>query len=299
MKKVSVIIVNYNTGSLLVETVNRVLCSTIPVDIYISDNGSIDDSILLLKSTFNNYSNIHIIENHTNLGFSKANNVALPFISTDYLLFLNPDCLIEADTLEKMLAAVSEFPNIGMAGCLILNTDGTEQTGCRRTIPTPWRSLSRVLKLGRFFKNTAFFTDFNLTGTPLPVRPVDVEAISGAFMLVNRNALVHVGPLDPQYFLHCEDLDWCMRFTQAGYRILFVPNVVITHIKGSCSINRPIFVEWHKHKGMLIFCKKFYLDKYPRPLLFLVTLGIGLRFCLVTIYYCFRRIAQCLGATRG
>ena len=298
MNIVSVIIVNYNTGNLLVEAVNRVLCSTIPVDIYVSDNGSIDDSLLLLKSHFYNYNNVHIIENNMNLGFSKGNNVALPFISTDYLLFLNPDCLIETDTIEKMLEAISLLPNIGMAGCLILNTDGTEQAGCRRTIPTPWRSLSRVLRLGRLFKNNAFFKDFNLTGTPLPFQPIDVEAISGAFMLVSRCALGRVGPLDPQYFLHCEDLDWCMRFTQAGYRILFVPNVVITHVKGSCSIHRPIFVEWHKHKGMLRFYKKFFLDKYPRPLIFLVTLGVCLRFCLVATYYSFRHICQRLGASR-
>jgi len=299
MNKVSVIIVNYNTGNLLVEAVTRVLNSSISVEVYVSDNGSIDESLELLKNKTSNYTNVHIIRNNTNLGFSKGNNVALPFIFTDYLLFLNPDCLIETDTIEEMLEAISDQPNVGMAGCLILNTDGTEQAGCRRTIPTPWRSLSRVLKLGRIFKNSAFFKDFNLTGTSLPKLPIDVEAISGAFMLVRRSALEHVGPLDPQYFLHCEDLDWCMRFTQAGYRILFVPNVIITHVKGSCSVNRPIFVEWHKHKGMLRFYRKFFLDKYPRALMFLVTLGVFLRFSLVTIYYCFRHLFHRLGAALG
>ena len=299
MNKVSVIIVNYNTGYLLVEAVNRVLNSSISVEVYVSDNGSIDDSLELLKKITSNYTNVHIIKNNTNLGFSKGNNVVLPFIFTDYLLFLNPDCLIETDTIEKMLVAISDHPNVGMAGCVILNTDGTEQAGCRRTIPTPWRSLSRVFKLGRIFKNSVFFQDFNLTGTPLPKSPIDVEAISGAFMLVRRSALDRIGPLDPQYFLHCEDLDWCMRFTQAGYRILFVPNVIITHVKGSCSVNRPIFVEWHKHKGMLRFYRKYFLDKYPRPLMFLVTLGVFLRFSLVTTYYCFRHLFHRLGAALG
>ena len=149
MNKVSVIIVNYNTGYLLVEAVNRVLNSSISVEVYVSDNVSIDDSLELLKKITSNYTNVHIIKNNTNLGFSKGNNVVLPFIFTDYLLFLNPDCLIETDTIEKMLVAISDHPNVGMAGCVILNTDGTEQAGCRRTIPTPWRSLSRVFKLGR------------------------------------------------------------------------------------------------------------------------------------------------------
>jgi len=299
MNTVSVIIVNYNSGSLLVDAVSRVIRSSIPVEIFVSDNGSIDESIRLLKEVSECSSRIHIIENGENLGFSQGNNLVLPLASTDYLLFLNPDCLVEPDTIEKMLEAVSSQPEVGMAGCLILNTDGTEQPGCRRSIPTPWRSLSRVLRLAWFFKNSEFFQDFNLTGTPLPIQAVDVEAISGAFMLLRRRALDRVGPLDPEYFLHCEDLDWCMRFSQAGYRILFVPNVVITHVKGSCSINRPIFVEWHKHKGMLRFYRKFFLEKYPRTLMWLVTLGVWLRFGLVATYYGFRHLFNSLGVSRG
>ena len=299
MNKVSVIIVNYNSGSLLADAVSRVIRSSIPVEIFVSDNGSIDESIKLLKKTSEYSSRIHIIENQVNLGFSQGNNIVLPLASTDFLLFLNPDCLIESDTIEKMLEALSSRPDVGMAGCLILNTDGTEQPGCRRSIPTPWRSFSRVLRLGWVFKNSDFFQDFNLTGTPLPMQAVDVEAISGAFMLLRRSALDRVGPLDPEYFLHCEDIDWCMRFTQAGYRILFVPNVVITHVKGSCSFSRPIFVEWHKHKGMLRFYRKFFLEKYPRPLMWLVTLGVWLRFGLVATHYSFRHLFNSLGLSRG
>ena len=197
-----------------------------------------------------------------------------------------------------MLEAITSYPDVGMAGCLIRNTDGTEQTGCRRSIPTPWRSLLRVLKLGHLFQNNTLFQDFNLTGSPLPAQPQTIEAISGAFMLVRRSALNQVGPLDPDYFLHCEDLDWCMRFTQAGYQILFVPNVVITHVKGSCSINRPIFVEWHKHKGMLRFYRKFFLDKYPKALMWLVSLGVCLRFGLVASYSIYRHVSRYLRFSR-
>ena len=298
MPSVSVIIVNYNSGKLLVQSVNRVLRSTIPVEIFVSDNGSIDDSLKLLKTSLSSTNNINIIENNFNIGFSKGNNIALPQITSEYILFLNPDCLIELDTIERMLEAMAQCPDVGMAGCLILNTDGTEQPGCRRFIPTPWNSLLRVLRLSRFFPNCPLFQDFNLTGNPLPDGAVNVEAISGAFMLVRRSALEKVGPLDPDYFLHCEDLDWCLRFTQAGYRILFVPDVVITHVKGSCSINRPIFVEWHKHRGMLRFYRKFFLDKYPRPLMWLVMLGVWLRFGLVATYYNFRHLINWLGACR-
>jgi hypothetical protein len=122
-----------------------------------------------------------------------------------------------------------------------------------------------------------------LLGTPLPDRPVEVEAISGAFMLVRRSALEKVGPLDEGYFLHCEDLDWCMRFKQAGYQILFVPDVVVSHVKGGCSVNRPVFVEWHKHKGMIRFYRKFFRQRYPGVLMGLVFAAVWARFLVKAI----------------
>lgn len=290
MDTLAVIIVNYNAGALLAETVASVARSTIPVDIFVADNGSTDGSVDGLRKTIGGAANVHIIENGANLGFAGGNNAALPHTRGDWLLFLNPDCRVEPDTLARMRAAAMEAePDVGMAGCLIRNVDGSEQPGCRRFIPRPWNALMRVANLGRFFPGHPLFRDFNLTGTPLPDRPVDMEAISGAFMLVRRSALEKVGPLDPGYFLHCEDLDWCMRFTQAGYRILFVPDVVVTHVKGGCSVNRPIFVEWHKHKGMVRFYRKFFRDRYPAPLLWLVYLAVWARFCAKAVYYGLRR----------
>lgn len=277
MPSVSVIIVNYNSGPLLAKAVARVARSTVSVEILVSDNGSSDDSLTLVQSTADDVP-LRIFANNANLGFAGGNNLVLPYATGDYLLFLNPDCLIEADTLERMLAVLEQRPDVGMAGCLILNTDGSEQSGCRRHIPTPWQALMRVMHLSKLFPAYPPFQDFNLTGSALPAQPVDMEAISGAFMLVRREALTKVGPLDAGYFLHCEDLDWCMRFRQAGYRILFVPEVVITHVQGVCSVSRPVFVEWHKHKGMVRFYHKFFRQRYPLPLLWLVYMAVWSRF---------------------
>ena len=289
MSNIAVIIVNYNSGALLAETVASVARSTLDLDIFVSDNGSVDGSVERLRNAMAGAGNLHIIENAANLGFAAGNNVVLPRTQGDYLLFLNPDCPIEPDTIERMLDAMNAHANIGMAGCLIRNIDGSEQPGCRRFIPKPWNALMRVVNLARIFPSNPLFRDFNLTGTPLPAQAVDMEAISGAFMLVRRSALEKVGPLDPGYFLHCEDLDWCMRFTQAGYRILFVPDVVVTHVKGACSVNRPIFVEWHKHKGMARFYRKFFRDSYPAPLLWLVYIAIWARFFAKALYFMVRR----------
>ena len=95
---------------------------------------------------------------------------------------------------------------------------------------------------------------------------MEVEAISGACMLVRRAALDDVGGLDEGYFLHCEDLDWCHRFRQAGWRVLFVPGVRVVHDKGVSSRARPVFVQWHLHRGMVRYYRKFLRDEYPSPL---------------------------------
>ncbi len=181
----------------------------------------------------------------------------------------------------------------GMAGPLVLNPDGTEQPGGRRAVPTPWRSFIRTFGLSKFQERyPRLFSDFLLHHQPLPVDPVEVEAISGSCMLVNRAVLKDVGLLDEGYFLHCEDLDWCMRFRQRGWKIMFVPDAHVVHHKGTCSKARPIFVEWHKHKGMMRFYGKFFRHQYPGILMWIVAVGVCLRFGAMAVSYSVRLIGQ-------
>ncbi len=278
MPLVSVIIVNFNAEKYLTECVQSVLSSTIPVEVIVSDNGSTDNSLVELRKAFPYERRLSIIENGANLGFAKANNLAFQKSQGHYVLFLNPDCIIQEDTLSQLLRVVTLKPRVGMAGCLILNPDGSEQAGCRRSIPTPWRSFVRLTLLYKLAKWNRRFRSYDHTELPLPGHPVNVEAISGAFMLVRREAINQAGLLDEGYFMHCEDLDWCMRFRQSGWSILFVPDVEITHIGGVCSISRPILVEYYKHKGMVRFYNKFFRHRYPRGLMPLVILAVWTRF---------------------
>ncbi|MGH9579201.1 MAG: glycosyltransferase family 2 protein, partial [Terriglobales bacterium] len=170
----------------------------------------------------------------------------------------------------------------GMASCLVVNPDGSEQVGCRRMVPTPWRSMVRVLHLHQVIKNHPRIQPFSLTGLPLPRAPEPVEAISGAFMFLRREAFESVGLMDEGYFLHCEDLDWCMRFRQAGWKILFVPHVRIVHWKGLSSKAHPVVVEYHKHRGMVRFYNKFFRHQYPRALMVPVVSAVWLRFVAKT-----------------
>lgn len=278
---VTAVIVNFNGGPLLTEAVRSVLASSVAVDILVADNGSTDDSLELLRRSVGSDARLHIIENRRNLGFARACNLLLAQARGDYLLVLNPDALIQPDTLESLIKVLQSHPDAGMAGCLIRNPDGSEQAGCRRLIPTPWRTLMRVLHLYRLFPRHTSFRDFVLTREPLPLGPISVEAISGAFMLARREVIERVGVFDDAYFMHCEDLDWCMRFRQTGWKILFVPSVEVVHYRGTCSKDRPIFVLWHKHKGMIRFYRKFFRREYPWPLMLLVTAAVWMRFILL------------------
>ncbi|NEV63896.1 glycosyltransferase family 2 protein [Thiorhodococcus minor] len=277
--RVSVIVVNYNAGALLGQCVTAALGSDIPVEVIVSDNGSTDESLERLRQAWSEDSRLAVIENGANLGFAKANNKALPQTGADYLLFLNPDCLVAPETLGLVQAFLERHPEVGMAGCLVLDPDGSEQVACRRSIPDPWIALKRILHLDRLGQGSAG-RRLNHNRAPLPEGPIEVEAISGSFMMVRRTALDAVGPLDEGYFLHCEDLDWFVRFHQAGWKIALVPKARVTHYKGSCSTSTPIAVERHKHQGMARFFRKHQARRYPRPFGWLVLVGIRLHFWL-------------------
>jgi Predicted glycosyltransferases len=283
---VSAIIVNFNAGDLLGACVNSLLnCPNIE-EIVVVDNASTDSSL----HAVNQLSGVKVIRNSVNLGFASACNIGLKQVESEFVFFFNPDCSLAPEALGEILNCLKSDNAIGMAGGLLVNPDGSEQAGGRRAVPTPWRSFVRAFGLHRLETRwPRLFFDFDLHKHPLPATPIEVEAISGACMLVKRQAIESVGLWDEGYFLHCEDLDWCMRFRQKGWKIMFVPTAKIVHEQGACSRSRPVFVEWHKHKGMLRFYRKFFRHQYPSVLMWLVALGVWFRFAAVASYYTFRR----------
>ncbi len=291
----STIIVNYNAGELLRNCVDSLLNCPLDTEIIVVDNASADDSL----DTLSGLPGVQIIKNATNVGFATACNTGARVATAPFLLFINPDCSFNPGTLVGLLAAMSVDERVGMAGSLLVNEDGTEQAGGRRAVPTPWRSFVRAFGLTCFENRwPRLFYDFHLHKQPLPNHAIEVEAISGACMMVKRYAMQDVGELDEDYFLHCEDLDWCMRFRQKNWKILFVPTAQITHALGVCSKNRPVFVEWHKHKGMIRFYRKFFQHQYPGLLMWLVTAGVWLRFTLVAAFYTAKPVRRALGRGR-
>ena len=284
-----VVVVNFNAGELLTHCVSSAVSAGAGQCIIV-DNASSDKSIDLLEKHVDNNS-FSIVRNAKNMGFASACNTGAAQSPAGRMLFLNPDCVLADGALARMLDVLESAKDIGMVGGFLCNPDGTEQAGGRRVFPTPRRAFIRAFglsRLGSLFPK--YFSDFLLHTAPLPTEPTAVEAISGACMLVKREAVDDVGLWDEEYFLHCEDLDWCMRFKQKGWKVMFVPDAKVFHAKGTCSRTRPVFVEWHKHHGMLRFYRKFFRDQYTGLLWGLVSAGVWLRFGLVASYYTGKRL---------
>ncbi len=295
---VSLIVVNYNASECIVACVSSALNQV--DEVIVVDNASNDDSLVQLEAAFPGDRKLKIIRNRKNLGFAAGCNIGGKKGIGQYLLFLNPDCVLEPNAVKQLLRPLERYTDVGMVGGLLLNPNGTEQAGGRRAIPTPWRSFVRAFGLSRFADRwPRLFFDFHLHKQPLPIHPIEVEAISGACMLIRRAAMQDVGHWDEGYFLHCEDLDFSMTLRRKGWKIMFVPDVRIVHDKGGCSRSRPIFVEWHKHRGMMRFYRKFFRHQYPGPLMWLVSVGIWLRFFLVASYHSALLTLRHLGIQRG
>ncbi|MBS0150369.1 MAG: glycosyltransferase family 2 protein [Nitrospira sp.] len=295
---VSLIVVNYNACDCLIACVSSALSQV--GEVIVVDNASSDDSVVRLQAAFSADRRLKIVRNCSNLGFAAACNIGADHSTGSYLFFLNPDCVLELDSVKHLIRVLDDYPDVGMVGGLLVNPDGTEQAGGRRAIPTPWRSFVRAFGLSRFADRwPRLFFDFHLHKQPLPTHPIEVEAISGACMLIRRIVMQEIGRWDEGYFLHCEDLDFSMTLRGKGWKIMFVPDARIIHDKGVCSRSRPIFVEWHKHRGMMRFYRKFFQHQYPGPLMWLVALGIWLRFGFIASYHSALLTIRYLGIQRG
>ena len=283
MKSVVVVVVNYNSGHWLDACIRSVLASDYPLQLYIVDNASTDRSLDDCRLLLEAFDNLHFIENQSNLGFAKANNLVLNTTRADFYVLINPDCVVEKQTIGYLVGMMQQDHQVGLAGANILNEDGSPQKTSKRKFPTPENSFIRVLGLSRWFKDNSKYADFDVGQASVTRDKEYVEAISGAFMVVSAEALNQVGGLDEGYFMHCEDLDWCKRVWLHGFKVAFYPQANVVHGKGKSSQSNPYRVNWFLHKGMLRFYKKFYRSHYSGIICIFVYLGICIRLCLTNI----------------
>jgi GT2 family glycosyltransferase len=279
MAKVTVVVVNYNAGEVILECLKKVFLSLIELQCIVIDNASADGSLLEIQKKYADDVRVKIVANDENTGFAAGCNQGLRLANTEYILFLNPDCFVDENTIESVLSALDKNSQAGMAGCLIHGSNGVEQRGCRRRFPTLLTSLMRLTGLCKIFPQQC--QEFDLINTNLPSGPVVVDAISGAFMLVKQAALNDVGVFDEGYWLYGEDLDLCKRFQLKCWDVLFVPTITVQHIGGVCGKKIHNKIIWHQHRGIGRYYYKYYWQKMPKSLSLGVMSVIYLRFIFV------------------
>lgn len=246
---VSILIVLADSGGSARTCVDRALASSVPVEVIVVDNASRDGVPQALARDFAGDPRVRVVYNRANRGFGPAVNVGARQARGDALLVLNPDCLLAPDTLARLLAVLRAHPEAGILGAVGCAEDGTPDPASRRRDPLLARSLNTLL--GRAQREGV-----NVAG-PIPQATLEVENLSGALLLLPRVVFERLHGFDERYFLHCEDLDLCRRARDAGYRVLLAGDVRVVHARGGSSRRRPLFVSYHKHRGMWRWFVKF------------------------------------------
>ncbi len=230
MIDLSIIIVNYNVKAFLQNCLISIQkgVNNISHEIIVVDNASDDGSVEFIKK---NFPKVTLIEAKTNLGFSKANNLGLLKAAGKYICLINPDTLVQENTFVEMVKFFESNPEAGLAGCKILNPDGTFQLACRRSFPTPWVAFTKVIGLSKLFPKSKLFSKYNLTYLN-ENETYEVDSVSGSFMFLRRAVYEKIGGLDEKFFMYGEDLDWCYRVKASGYKVFYLHLTQIIHYKG-------------------------------------------------------------------
>ena len=245
-KKISIVIVSYNVSKLLDECLQSVARALQGIDgeVFVVDNHSKDNTLTMLKEK---HPEVKVIANEENVGFSRANNQAIRLSEAEYVLLLNPDTVVYENTLHGVLDFMDKHPEAGGAGVRMLTREGHRAPESRRSIPTPWVAMLKMLGATRRYYMSHLSWD----------EPGQIEAVSGAFFLVRRKALDQVGLLDEDYFMYGEDIDLSYRLLKGGWQNWYLPYDII-HYKGE-STQKSSFRYVHTfYQAMLIFFRKHY-----------------------------------------
>jgi N-acetylglucosaminyl-diphospho-decaprenol L-rhamnosyltransferase len=247
------------------------------------DNDSRDGTVEMVSAGFSEY---RIISTGGNLGFSRANNLAIRAGSGSYVLALNPDTRLTEHALDRAIAVIEESPDVGIFGCTLELEDGTFDHAARRAFPTPLGAVGHFTGLGR--RKSAPDRLAQYRAPNVGAGPVD--AVNGAFMLIRRAALDEVGLFDEGYWMYAEDLDLCYRFKQAGWLTWFEPGIRVTHIKaGTSGRDRKPKLNYAFHYGMYRFYRKHYAPERSRILNAVIYAGIAAKLLVSMARSAYRR----------
>ena len=254
---ITAIVVNYNTPDLTNKAVESIINTSpdLTKEIIVVDNGSSDNSTKLIKNEWGD--KVFLIENSENYGFARANNQAMGLGKGRYFFLLNSDAEVVGDSIEKMVSFADTNPNIGILGCKIVSDSGEQQISCWPTYDLGFL-FCRALNLDRIVSNGIFGCP-NIETYGKRNNSGPVEAVSGCAMLVRSNTTAKVGLFDEQFFMYCEDMDWCTRMQKAGFEVYFLADAIVRHYSGGTSTgmsNHKMAIELSR--SILKFMRKQY-----------------------------------------
>lgn len=258
MKKLSIVIVNYNVEYFLDQCLQSVFSSlkNIDAEVFVVDNNSVDHSVEMVKRK---YPQVKIIVNNENVGFSKANNQAIAESSSEYILLLNPDTLVQSDTFEKIISFMDTHPEAGGLGVQMIDGKGNFLAESKRGLPTPWVAFYKIFGFSKFFPNNRKFGKYHLSYLDKNQNH-EVDVLSGAFFLLRKTVIDKIGALDEDFFMYGEDIDLSYRITKAGFKNYYFADTKIIHYKGESTKKGSLNYVITFYNAMLIFAKKHYID---------------------------------------
>ena len=236
-----VIVVAADSGPLLETCIDSILASPLVQRAMLFDNASQDGVPQRMAAKHADDARLRLLQSTRNLGFGAAVNRAAQQLDNTWLLVLNPDARLAPEDLQHLLARAAEHVHCGLIGAVMVDPQGTPDSASWRRDPL----LRRVLAQFGVGRGEPVNVD-----QAIPNDVIEVEAVSGALMLIRRSVFETLGGFDEAYFLHFEDLDLCRRVRDAGWQVLLAGDVRVVHRQGSSSHHRPVFVDWHKHRGM-------------------------------------------------
>ena len=275
--KLSVVIVNYNVKYFLHQALNSVFKSEVnfDYDVFVVDNASVDGSAEMVQQVF---PQVKLIASPDNLGFSKGNNLAIRKSTAQYVLLLNPDTIIREDTLQQVVDFMDTHSEAGALGVKMYDGQGEFLPESKRGFPSPKVAFYKMSGLSKFFPKSKTYGKYHL-GYLDDNEIHEVDVLSGAFMLLRKEALDQVGLLDEDYFMYGEDIDLSYRIQNAGYKNYYLPNAPIIHFKGERTKKGSLNYVRVFYQAMIIFARKHLLNKGGGWYIFLLQISHQFYLC--------------------
>ena len=260
-RDIGVVVVSYASAATIERCLAALLAARHVMRVMVVDNASKDDTCAIVERLARRDPRIGLVRNPDNRGFAAACNQGATAIAQPWIAFVNPDAFVERDTLARLAEVAMARAGAGLLGVEHRDENGEPDPASRRSDPS---LREQLFSLGR--RDNLFLG----RDPALAVQPV--EAVSGALMFMPAVLFVRIGGFDEGYRLHAEDLDLCRRVREAGYEVVVANDLRVTHVRGVSSRSNPVWVEWHKHRGLWRYFRRYEAAETPAwqwPLLWL------------------------------